>query len=377
MTDADTGAGNLDPGHAGRIETRERRSSAPAAPARRARGRLGQRVRARFLFGASWLACRLPEGPLVAIAEWVGSLTYRLAPARADQARRNLRRVVRYLVEQGIADQRTRAAAQDPRALEALVRSAFKHHARYYLEILRAPGLDDSIFDTRIHVENPADVDAAFARGVPIVFLSGHLGPIELLGLYLAHRSGQRVVAPMETLGDPALQDWIERTRSTFGVRIVDLRRARRELSAAIKRGEHIGIVGDRDISGGGIDVPFFGAPAGIPVGPAFMAIEAAAPLYLAGVWRTGRLTYRGRMDEVPVATEGSRRERVEATVETEAAMFERLIANAPDQWSAIFAPIWPDLEAEAAGTAPAAQAAAADDTVVADTVAADPGAAA
>jgi KDO2-lipid IV(A) lauroyltransferase len=301
----------------------------------------------------------------VVVAEWVGSLTYRLSPERAAQARRNLRRVVRYLADHDMADARTRAAATDPRALEALVRSAFKHNARYYLEILRAPALDASMFDTRIHVENPIDVDAAFARGVPIVFLSGHLGPIELLGLYLAHRSGQRVVAPMETLGDPALQDWIERTRSAFGVRIVDLRRARRELSAAIKRGEHIGIVGDRDISGGGIDVPFFGAPASIPVGPAFMAIEAAAPLYLAGVWRASRLTYRGRMDEVPVATDGSRRERIEATVATEAAMFERLIANAPDQWSAIFAPIWADLEAEAAGAAPGAGPAAADAAAV------------
>ena len=26
------------------------------------------------------------------------------------------------------------------------------------------------------------------------------------------------------------------------------------------------------------------------------------------------------------------------------------MIAHAPDQWGAVFAPIWPDLEAEAAG---------------------------
>ena len=30
------------------------------------------------------------------------------------------------------------------------------------------------------------------------------------------------------------------------------------------------------------------------------------------------------------------------------AAAFEDLIADAPDQWWAIFFPIWPDLEAEA-----------------------------
>jgi phosphatidylinositol dimannoside acyltransferase len=319
---------------------------------RAGRGSLGQQVQARLLFAASWLACRLPEAPLVAIAEWVGSLTYRLAPKRAAQARRNLRRVARYLVDTGMADARTRAAATDPRALEDLVRSAFRHHARYYLEILRAPALEPSIFDRRIHAENPTEIEAAFARGVPMIFISGHLGPIELPGLYLASRSGTRVVAPMETVGDPELQAWFERTRSAYGVRIVGLREARRELGAALKRGEHVGLVADRDVSGGGVEVPFFGAPAPIPVGPAFLAIESGAPLLMAGIWRTGRLTYRGRLDEVPVPAEGSRRERIEVTIAAEAAAFERLIARAPDQWTAVFAPIWPDLEAEAAGPA-------------------------
>ena len=314
---------------------------------------MAQRLRARGLALASWLACHLPEAPLVALAEQIGELDYRRSPERAARARRNLRRVVRYLTDHGMADARTRAAAADPRALEALVRSAFRHHARYYLEILRSPGLDFRTFQDRIVVENPDGVNAAFARDVPIVFISGHLGPIELPGLYLADRSGgRRVVAPMETLDDPALQGWFERTRSVFGVRIVTLREARRELSAALKRGEHVGLVADRDISGGGIEVPFFGSPAPIPIGPAFLAIDAGAPIYLAGIWRTGRLTYRGRLDEIPVAAEGTRRQRVEATIAEEAAAFERLIAHAPDQWAAVFFPIWPDLEAEAAGSA-------------------------
>jgi phosphatidylinositol dimannoside acyltransferase len=320
-----------------------------AADARRSNGTIRQRLRARGVAAISWLACHLPEAPLVAIAEQVGALIYRRSPERAARARRNLRRVVRYLGDTDMADARTRAAATDPRALEALVRSAFRHHARYYLEILRAPGLDFRQLEDRLVVENLDGVDAAFARDIPIIFISGHLGPIELPGLYLADRSaGRRVVAPMETLGDPALQGWIERTRSTFGVRIVTLREARRELSAALKRGEHVGLVADRDISGGGIEVPLFGAPAPIPVGPAFLAIESGAPIYLVGIWRTGRLTYRGRLDEIPVMAEGTRRQRVEATIAAEAAAFERVIARAPDQWGAIFFPIWPDLEADA-----------------------------
>ena len=81
----------------------------------------------------------------------------------------------------------------------------------------------------------------------------------------------------METLGDPALQRWFERTRATFGVRIVGLREARRELLKELRNGESVGLVADRDITGGGMEVPFFGAPAPLPVGPAFLATETAS----------------------------------------------------------------------------------------------------
>jgi KDO2-lipid IV(A) lauroyltransferase len=328
----------------------DRRPAAGRRPAV-SRATLAQRARAGVLAVLSGLACRLPEGPQVALAELAGRLWYRVAPARAARARRNLQRVVDHLVASGRADARVRAAAGDPRRLEGLVRSAFRHNARYYLEVLRAPALSAEWFEERLVVETPDVVAAAFADERPKVFISGHLGPIEMPGLYLARRSERPIVAPMEAVDDPALQAWFVRTRSAFGVRIVGLREARRELAAALRRGESVGVVADRDISGGGIEVPLFGAPAPLPIGPALLATESGARLFVAGVWRVGRRTYRGRLIEVEVVREGSRRERIAGTLASEAAAFETLIANAPDQWSAIFFPIWPDLEAAAAPT--------------------------
>lgn len=313
------------------------------------RGTLTQRIRARALAAVSWLACRLPEGPQIALADLAGRVAYRTSPTRAARARRNLRRVVEYLATTEMADARIRAAAADPRALERLVRAAFRNQARYYLEILRAPGLDGRIFDERLFIENPEAVDAALAGERQAIFITGHLGPIELPGLYLAQHSGRRITAPMETLGDPALQRWFERTRSTFGVRIVGLREARRALMAELRSGESVGLVADRDITGGGMEVEFFGSPAPLPVGPAFLATESDVPLYLAGIWRIGRRDYRGRLAEIPVTREGARRNRIAGTLAAEARAFERMIANAPEQWMAIFFPIWPDLEAQAA----------------------------
>jgi KDO2-lipid IV(A) lauroyltransferase len=284
-----------------------------------------------------------------------GWLWYRLAPERAAQARSNLERVARELDRRGQGGPRVRAAANDRRALERLVRSAFRHDARYYLEVLRVPGLTPAIFNERVVVETPETVEAAFAGG-PIIFVSAHLGPIEIPGVYLANRSGRTFVAPMETVDDPALQRWFERTRGTLGVRIVGLRAARRALMAELRAGGQVGIVGDRDIAGGGMETSLFGAPAPLPIGPALLAIETGAPIYAVGVRRLAGGRVGGRLLSVPVATEGSRRERIAATLRAEAAAFEDLIALAPDQWSAIFFPIWPDLVTEAAkSSAPAA----------------------
>ena len=96
-------------------------------------------VRAALIRGASAVACALPEPPLVALAEAAGELWYRATPARAARARRNLRRVAEACAREGRGSALARRAASDPRALELLVRRAYRHAARYYLkEIGRA-----------------------------------------------------------------------------------------------------------------------------------------------------------------------------------------------------------------------------------------------
>jgi KDO2-lipid IV(A) lauroyltransferase len=200
----------------------------------------------------------------------------------------------------------------------------------------------------RIVIETPEAVERVFESGRPVIFVAAHFGSIELPGVYLAARTGRRPVAPMETLDDPELQRYFVRTRGAIGVRIVTLRAARRELLAALKRGDPAGLIADRDIGGGGIAVPFFGTPASLPIGPALLAMESGATICVAGVRRTTPGHYAGGIEEVAVPAEGTRRERIGATLTALAAAFERMIATAPEQWWAVFFQVWPDLEGPA-----------------------------
>jgi phosphatidylinositol dimannoside acyltransferase len=313
----------------------------------------------RLMLTASWLACRLPERPLYALAELIGELWYRLTPRRAAQARRNLRRVSQALAASDRGSRAVRAAATDPRALERLVRSAYRHAARYYVEVARNPSVSRSFIDERLAMDTPELIAEAVVPGKAVLFVGLHFGSLETAVIFLAFEVGE-TVTPMETIEDAGLQAYFERTRGVAGIRLVGLREARRELTDALRRGVPVGLVGDRDLTCGGAVVPLFGAPALMPMGPAMLAVETGVPTYAMTVRRAGEGRFRGKLISVEVPTEGTRRARVTTTMARLATAFEELIADAPDQWWAVFFPIWPDLEAKADVGEPRAKGAAA-----------------
>ena len=193
-----------------------------------------------------------------------------------------------------MANPRTRAAAADPKALERLVRAAFRQYARYYLDLARAPALNPRYLAERLTVETPEAFAAAFGQPGPRIFIGLHYGAIELQAYVARVHADRTLTTPMETVGDPAMQAYFERTRGSLGIRIVGLREARRELTAALGRGDPVGIVGDRDLTGGGIRTALFGAPASLPLGPALVAMESGAPTYITTVRRLPGGRYAG-----------------------------------------------------------------------------------
>ncbi len=237
---------------------------------------LGQLLRGGLVAALSRLVTTLPEGPVDAVGDRIGDLWLRLAPARASLARRNLQRVVRYLAEHELGGPEIAAAAADGAALERLLYATFRQTVRYYLDVARLPGRKPADVDVRLQIETPDAVGRAFGPDAPVVLAAMHFGEIEFPAMLAASRTGRPVMAPMETIDDPALQDWIRRTRSATGVQPVPLRDARRTLTSALADGQTVGLLADRNVAGGVIDVSFFGStgssPAGRSTSPPFAA---------------------------------------------------------------------------------------------------------
>ncbi len=317
----------------------------PAAPTR---ATLGRRVRAQLVAGVARLLVILPEDPINALGEASGDLWYRFAPARAARARRNLRRVAEHLQRRGLGGNVIQLAATDDHVLEGVVRAAFRQAVRYYLDMARLPGRSVADLDRRLIVETPDTVDEAFGAPGPMVFVAMHFGAVEYPALFAVARTGRHVTAPMETLDDPAMQAWIARTRSSVGVDIVGLRDARRVLNQTLDDGGVVGMVADRNVAGGTVDVPFFGAIAPLPMGPGLLAMERGLPIWVAAVRRSSGGRYRGQLRRVDIPPDGPRRARLTAAMTGVAAAMEESIAEAPDQWWSVFAPIWPDFDPQA-----------------------------
>ena len=325
------------------------RHASPAAgepPARRRglRRRFSDNVTALLVIGALKLILHMPERPIWALADFAGGISYRFSTTRRDRARRNLRRVLEWMAanEQGAASYR--AAATDPKALEALVRSAFRNHARYNVELARAPRFTAAWVDERLDVENRQEVDAWLTPGRALILIGMHLGAIEVPGIFAIHHL-RRIVSPMETIANARVQRYVFSTRDTIGIKIVTIEAAGAELLAALRRNEAVGLVADRNLTSGGIEVELFGAMTKIPAGPVLLAAETGAPAYVSAVRRVGPGRYRGRVLQLPPPAGANRRERSRAMAREEARLFEQFIIDAPEQWLALFHPIWPDLE--------------------------------
>lgn len=308
-------------------------------------------LRARVVVVAAWVACRLPEAPLLALADFAGAVWYRLATERRRRARRNLGRVVRWLVDHEMGSADVRAAAADRRALSHLVRGTFRHAARYYVQLARAPIVDRAYLDRWLVIETPDVLEATLGGPGGVLFVGIHMGWYELPALIAAARRGRPTMVPSETVADPDLQAYMVKTRSRLGLELIGLAEAKRMLKGALLRGETVGLLGDRDITGGGIATEFFGAPSPLAAGPALLALETGLTPHVFGVWRDASGVYHVRAEAVPLPAEGTRRERVTAYLAAEARAFERQVAIAPEQWLAVFHPLWPDLE-RAAGAA-------------------------
>lgn len=301
----------------------------------------------RGLLGGLWVARHLPDKPIYRAAFALGAGLSLVMPDRRRVARANLERVVRWLAESGRASPRVARAARDPRALDRMVRATFGHWVVSYAEAALGPRYSAAELARRFVAVDAQASAEAIGRPEPgapgPIHMAMHFGSVDLSAFYGARVGALPITGPMEFVASPLARAYFDRVRHEMGVSIVPIAGAAEVLSAALERGEAVGIVADRNIIGRGTRVQLFGAPARLPIGPAMLAVQTGARLYLEAIERTGPGEWLGHTVALRAEPGVSRREATRQIIEAQAREMERIIARAPEQWTTLFFPIWED----------------------------------
>lgn len=264
------------------------------------------------------------------------------------------RAAVRVSGDQRLIAERNLRRVLGPDASDRQIRrgatAVFESYGRYWYDTLRLPRLSPEQVADGFTIEGRHHLDEAMERGVGPILALPHVGGWEWAGRWLSGVEGWNVAAVAERLEPPELHEWFLELRAGLGMRIIPLGpSAGPESAAALAAGDAMCLMCDRDITGNGIEVEFFGECTTLPGGPAVMALRSGSPLLPTAVYFSGSRCHA--VVEAPLDTErrGRLRDDVARVTQDLAVALERLIRVAPEQWH-LLQPNWPSDRAALAG---------------------------
>jgi KDO2-lipid IV(A) lauroyltransferase len=272
---------------------------------------------------------KLAPGPIVSpLARGVAQLAPAVMRERKKQVERNLRRV--------------HGPDFGGLALQRAVTATFDSYGRYWYELFRLP--NESPEWVQAHFRGPGEehIRAAIDAGTGAVLALPHLGSWDFAGAWLAGR-GYTVTVVAEVLEPPELFEWFVEFRRSLGMNVVPLGpSAGADMLSALRHNEAICLLCDRDLTGDGIEVEFFGERTTMPGGPAMLALRSGAPLIPTGCYFLPNGCGEARIGPpIPTERTGSIRADIARITQELAHRFEDLIRAEPEHWH-MLQPNWP-----------------------------------
>jgi KDO2-lipid IV(A) lauroyltransferase len=235
-------------------------------------------------FAAGWRLVRaLPEGVARGLFDAGGSWSARRmnrAARRtgvADQLRRNLARVL------GV----------EPSAVpDEVIRASMRSYARYWREAFRLPTMDHVALGRSplLPVGGLEHLDAALAAGHGVLLVLPHSGNWDMAGVWLVQNYG-RFATVAERLKPESLFERFVAYRESLGFEVFPLTGGQEppfgQLADRLRHNGIVCLMGERDLTGKGVSVDFFGERTWMPAGAAKLAIETGATLLPVHGWYT------------------------------------------------------------------------------------------
>lgn len=227
--------------------------------------------------------------------------------------------------------------------VQAAVDGMFRSYGRYWAETFWFSPRRSDVINASVDRIHFGPVFEAQEAGRGIVFALPHVGNWEIAGV-IAEDLGLNLMAVAEELPNRKITEWFLGVRAGFGIEIVltsDPAR-RSKMVKHLKGGGALALLSDRDVTGKGIQVKFFGEETSVPAGPTALAELTDSALLPVVVYFKKGAGYRIEVgDAIEVPEGGTRAERVKIGAQKVAAALETQIRKDPSQWH-LFQPNWP-----------------------------------
>jgi len=222
----------------------------------------------------------------------------------------------------------------DERALRQMTWLNFRNHAKAYADLMMLPRTRVSAMRPLLKVQGLDHLEEARALGKGVMCVSCHMGSYEVVSAIWA-----ATLTPVsffaEELEPRALFEWYRDTRARLGISVLTLSvKGIRKVTEALQEKEMVITAIDRDITGTGHMMPFFGRPAPIPLGTAAIALRLGTPLLPVCVYRMPDDTYMAEAAPMVIAKSTGDRKADEIRVTQELLNhIEGFIRRHPEQW--------------------------------------------
>jgi phosphatidylinositol dimannoside acyltransferase len=275
-------------------------------------------------YGLGWsVVCRLPESWVHSAFRLCADFAWWRRGPRVQVLEGNLRRVI---------------GAQAPCGqLRGLSRQAMRSYARYWLEAFRLPVMPAGRLAAGMH--DTGHLSAAFeylAAGRGVIFALPHMGNYELTGAWVIARGTGSITTVAERLKPESLYRRFVAFREGLGMEVLPASGGAQRfgiLAQRLRAGRPIGLLCDRDLTGTGIEVEFFGETARMMGGAAALAVQTGAALMPVILWFEGDHWGVHVHQEIPVPAGEDSKQKAAAMMQQVACLFEAGIRAHPQDW--------------------------------------------
>jgi phosphatidylinositol dimannoside acyltransferase len=290
-------------------------------------------------YGVGWrVVCRLPESWAQRAFRFFADLAWRRHGPRVRVLEGNLRRVIGSQAPDG--------------QLRGLSRQVMRSYARYWLEVFRLPVIpaDRLLGGMRVtgHIET---IFADLAAGRGVILALPHMGNYDLAGAWLIAKGAGSTTVVVERLRPESVYDRFVAFREGFGLEVLPASggtsSAFTTLAQRLQAGKTVGLLCDRDVTGRGMEVEFFGEKARMMGGAAALAVRTGAALMPVVLWFEGNQWGAHVYEEIPVPAEGDEEQKAAAMMQEVARLFEAGIRAHPQDWHMLQRVFTADLDPE------------------------------